>query len=320
MTMLSKNCSVFQRVSDNYPIGEINIFEIATTTVFKGIVFKYRETLNKELKKRMPAYIPSGVFSKRNAKSLVEPSNVISIDIDGKDNPSISSTAEMKRLVSQLPFIWYCGDSVGGKGVFCLIKYEDHTKHKDYFKALQQDFMEIGLVIDKGCNDICRLRIVSFDPEPYINEEATVYNKVQTAQQPFRNNETNKSEKLMKHYNPIEYLLKPIDWDKVNLSPGNTGMGHFYQEVLRKIIALKFDITQLYDDWFKLGCIIKQMKGEQGRSWFHEISQFYPDYSAEECDAKYDSIMKGNYLFKFSNIDEIVAKYGLDINKLTGRN
>ena len=65
--------------------------------------------------------------------------------------------------------------------------------------------------------------------------------------------------------------------------------------------------------------LIKQMKGEQGRELFHEISQFYPGYTEEECDTKYDSIMKSYYHFRYNIIDEIASKYGIDLTNPTSK-
>lgn len=313
MIYLLKKCSVFQKITDQIPSYEFNILGLVTTTIFKEIVLKYRETLSKDLKKKMPAYTPSGVFRKRNTDSLVIPSNVICIDIDGKDNPSISNIDEMKQLIKQLKFVCFCGVSVGGKGVYCLISYKDHTKHKAYFKALQKDFQDIGLVIDKGCSDICRLRIVSYDPEPYLNLNAEIYDKILEDNLRTVSSKVKLSimEQQERELSLEKALLIPSDLDSVNLSPFKKSQSKDIDTLLKKVISLKIDITQNYNDWFKIGCIIKDIYGSEGRLLFHGISQFYPDYSEEECDEKWESIIKGYYHFKYEFIMDLAKRYGV---------
>lgn len=310
-------CSVFQSVDNPIPERMAYLFDMVTTEYFKYKVLEYRYYGCSELKRELPAFTPSGVFSRRNARSLLEPSNIICIDIDGNDNPSISSAQEMKRIVSQFPFVWYCGDSVGGKGVFCLIKYDDHIKHKEYFRALQQDFFSVGLNIDKSCSDICRLRIVSYDPEPYINLNAEIYNRTTSDNIPTTISFQPKNENIIVEpkISSIEAaLLQPSNLDSVNLFPERYGYRYSILELFQRVIAEKIDITSYYHDWFRIGCVIKDIHGESGRVLFHEISQFYPHYSEEECDKKYDSIIKGNYHYRFDIINEIAARYGIYIN------
>lgn len=97
LTMTSLKCSVFQTVMNNYPCGDLEIYRLVTTKVFKQPVEQYRKSLDRKTKVKLPAFTPSGIFQRRRADSLIEPSNIICIDIDGKDNPSISNTDEMKK-------------------------------------------------------------------------------------------------------------------------------------------------------------------------------------------------------------------------------
>lgn len=311
--MVSKLCSVFRKVNDPICCTTMPILSLVTSSAFKNEVLRYRESQDKGLKENLYAFSPSGIFSRRSTKYLLEPSNVICIDIDGKDNPSISNTDEMKQLIKQLKFVCFCGVSVGGKGVYCLISYKDHTKHKAYFKALQKDFQDIGLVIDKGCSDICRLRIVSYDPEPYLNLNAEIYDKILED-----NLRTVSSKVKLSIMEPQERelslekaLLIPSDLDSVNLSPFKKSQSKDIDTLLKKVISLKIDITQNYNDWFKIGCIIKDIYGSEGRLLFHGISQFYPDYSEEECDEKWESIIKGYYHFKYEFIMDLAKRYGV---------
>lgn len=59
------------------------------------------------------------------------------IDIDGKDNPSISNIEDLKIKLGELPYIMYCGLSASGNGLFCIIPYADPTNHKNVFEAIK---------------------------------------------------------------------------------------------------------------------------------------------------------------------------------------
>lgn len=110
------------------PIKTINLWEwLLLENKYTPYINDIRASSNEEerkfLKSKLPAITPSGVFSKRKADCLVEPTNLICIDIDGKDNPSISDMEELKKKLSKLSYIMYCGLSASGKGLFCIIPY-----------------------------------------------------------------------------------------------------------------------------------------------------------------------------------------------------
>lgn len=314
-------CSVFLKATDKIPYGDLSLIDIVTTSHFKDKVLEYRrlrDLSGKRLKKlNLPAYTPSGIFSIRNARSLLIPSNVICVDIDGKDNPTISNTDQIKRIIGNLPFIWYCGDSVSGNGVFCLIKYENYRLHKLYFKALDQEFRQLGIAIDNHCSDISRLRFVSYDPDPIINSDAVVFTFVDnddrignyeymnrgqhTVCQPI--SESEKQDTIGEAILTQSYLI--------NDNSRYDSKRCLIESIINKVILYKIDITFEYRDWFTIGCIINMMYGKSGRKKFHEISHYYPNYKESETDCLYDSIMSHNYLKKYDSMLAIVQKYNV---------
>jgi hypothetical protein len=70
-----------------------------------------------------------------------------------------------------------------------------------------------------------------------------------------------------------------------------------YKEVkgIADIIASRhIDITSGYQNWLCLGFSLADGLGEDGREFFHELSQMNADYNATECDKKYTSCLKGS--------------------------
>lgn len=310
--MKSPRCSVFQNAMCKEPIGEVNLLDLVTTPHFKDKILEYRALTNlseKKLKKmNLPAYTPSGTFSARKASSLLTPTNVICIDIDGKDNPSMPNTVEIKRIIRRMPFIWYCGDSVGGDGVFCLIKYENHRLHKLYFKALDNEFKKSGIVIDTHCSDISRLRFISYDSDPILNLDAVVFTST-----------CNDDEISDNAYQFISESKKQMDIKESILMQNylindNRRYGshrHLIESIMHKIVSNEIDITSDYKDWFTIGCIINMMYGKSGRMLFHKVSQYYPDYIEAETDRLYNSIVAHGYLKRYDCMLTIARKYGV---------
>lgn len=224
----------------------------------------------KELKQQLPAFMPSGVFTKKTADGLQEHSGFICIDIDKKDNADVDNFGKLKEFVYQVPQIAYCGLSVGGVGFFCLIPIADPAKHVDYFRAIERHFKRCGITVDRQCYNVNRLRFVSYDPAPYINTAAKVYDYILP----------------IKDYSPAQVLGREITGDEAK--------GKF-EAVLREVEATKIDITGNYGQWFEILCAIASTFGESGREYAHAVSKWYESYSPGETDYKYSEALKHDY-------------------------
>jgi hypothetical protein len=126
-------------------------------------------------KSKLPAITPSGIFSKRNSNGLIQHSGIICIDIDKTGNEEIENYSDLKKELCKLKQVAYCGASVSGTGLFLLIPLAYPGRHKDQFQALKNDFWKWGIVIDKSCGNIDRLRGASFDADAYYNHTALHY-------------------------------------------------------------------------------------------------------------------------------------------------
>lgn len=185
--------SVYNGVTDNtgtrMPLGTFLFCK-----EYKDDILRLRAVFDKEkrnaLKRSLPQATISGVFSPTRAKNnLSQHSGLICVDIDAKDNPDILDWKTLKQDLSVLPQIAYCALSVSGKGLFLVIPLRYPEKHLQQFRQLQIDFRKMGIMIDSACSDITRLRCLSYDEHPIINENATLYEGVYVENQsinPFR--------------------------------------------------------------------------------------------------------------------------------------
>ena len=247
---------------------------------------RLRKEKNEDERRRLKGLLPtatiSGLFSYRDKQHLVEHSGLICIDIDGKDNPCVDME-QLKNDLKRVKEIAYCGVSVGGKGLFCIIPIAHPVHHEAHFRALQKDFAGMGIVIDHNCKDVCRTRIVSFDPDPYINPQAETY--IYTCPQP------QPKQIHYDHDNSDETIRKVYD-------------------CCREIEQLNLDITTGYEDWFIVGASLASI-GEDGREAFHIVSKRNPKYSQEETDKKYTNLLRTINNYSIGTFFHLCRAYGI---------
>ena len=273
MDIFQTHISVYNGVTDNtgtrMPLGTFLFCK-----EYKDDILRLRAVFDKEkrnaLKRSLPQATISGVFSPTRAKNnLSQHSGLICVDIDAKDNPDILDWETLKQDLSVLPQIAYCALSVSGKGLFVIIPLRYPQKHLLQFRQLQMDFRKMGIMIDSACSDITRLRCLSYDEHPIINENATLYEGV--------------------------YVEKPKhkSFPTCFIYEGENTSAEV-AVCCRKIQQCGIDITASYDDWLKVGCALATL-GENGRSLFHICSQQNAKYNAAKTDKMFTDLLRRNY-------------------------
>ena len=273
MDIFQTHISVYNGVTDNtgtrMPLGTFLFCK-----EYKDDILRLRAVFDKEkrnaLKRSLPQATISGVFSPTRAKNnLSQHSGLICVDIDAKDNPDILDWETLKQDLSVLPQIAYCALSVSGKGLFLVIPLRYPEKHLKQFRQLQIDFRKMGIMIDSACSDITRLRCLSYDEHPIINENATLYEGV--------------------------YVEKPKhkSFPTCFIYEGENTSAEV-AVCCRKIQQCGIDITASYDDWLKVWCALATL-GESGRSLFHICSRQNAKYNAAKTDKMFTDLLRRNY-------------------------
>lgn len=273
MDIFQTHISVYNGVTDNAGI----IMPLGTflfSKEYKDDILRLRTVFDKDernaLKRSLPQATISGVFSPTRAKNnLSQHSGLICVDIDAKDNPDILDWETLKQDLSVLPQIAYCALSVSGKGLFLVIPLRYPEKHLQQFRQLQIDFQKMGIMIDSACSDITRLRCLSYDEHPIINENATLYEGV--------------------------YVEKPKhkSFPTCFIYEGENTSAEV-AVCCRKIQQCGIDITASYDDWLKVGCALATL-GESGRLLFHICSRQNAKYNAAKTDKMFTDLLRRNY-------------------------
>lgn len=257
--------SVYNGLHDN--VGTVaTIRQFLNSTKHIDEVMRLRQTTDpgerQRIKSSLPAATLSGRFCpSRSASNLIEHSGLVCVDIDGKDNPG-QGIMEMKTRLSRCRNIAYMALSISGGGLYCIIPITCPAHHGDHVRALQRDFSKIGITIDKACKDVTRLRVLSYDPEPYENQAAepysATYREPRRAFVPYRG-----ADDTMRR---VEDLVKTCELQHI-------------------------DITDGYDNWFNIGAALASL-GEPGREFYHRLSALNAGYKTAECDRKFDNLLK----------------------------
>ena len=285
-SLFDTKISYYSNVEDN--VGtEISLRDFLFCDKYKEQIEHIRsikdEEQQKSLKKQLPLATISGTFAPtRKAENLVSHSNLLCVDIDKKDNMSVPWFDNLKNEWHNIPQILYAAHSVRGEGWFAIFHIAYPEKHRAHFEALQRDFANSGLVVDKSCKDVSRMRTISYDPEPYVNEAATLYNKVWVEPKP-----------------TIHIPYSGGD-DKEDV-----------EKCCRIIADRGIDITATYDDWFHVGAALASL-GKRGRSLFHQVSSQNAKYKASETDKKFDNLLRNVSNIKIGTFFHICSQYGIN--------
>lgn len=222
------------------------------------------EDRKKAIKLSLPMATVSGWFApSRKIEHLQRHSGFICIDIDGKDNPDMT-VEDVRRVLVSRSDVAYAGLSVGGKGMFALLPLAWPDRHGEQFDALKQEFKDsYGIVLDKSCRDVTRLRALSYDANPYINEAAD-------------------------RYEGLDVFTPTL------AAPSLTGADGDLRKVERCVSQLEeygIDVTGSYKDWFNIGASLTAL-GENGRYYFHRVSRIHPEYKYHEADKKFTELLR----------------------------
>ena len=233
---------------------------------------------------QLPVATISGTFAPTcKAENLVAHSNLLCIDIDKKDNMDVGWFDDLKHEWHNIPQILYAGRSIRGKGWFAIFHIAYPDKHEAQFEALRRDFANSGLIIDKACKNVNRMRFISYDPEPYVNEDATLYTKVWVE-------------------------TKPTYHSSCTYSGGDMEQ---VERCCRIIADRGIDITATYDDWFHVGAALASL-GERGRRLFHLVSSQNAKYKAGETDKKFDNLLRNVSSINIGTFFHICSQYGIN--------
>ena len=237
------------------------------------------------VKRTMPMAVIGGTCNPSRSAENTTPNGLICVDIDSKENPSVTDWEWLKGELSIIPEIAYIARSFSGNGLFLIIPLRYPQKFSLQFKQLESDFSAMGIVIDHACSDICRMRCLSYDPQPYINHQARLYQRI---------------------YQPQPRPSKTV---QLSNSDGSDTLSKV-ASLVRQITETNTNITSNYDDWVKAGQALSSL-GEEGREFYHAISAVDGRYKQRETDNKYNSFLRLTHSVGIGSFFHICQEYGI---------
>jgi len=267
----------------------------------------------RRLKQQCIATTISATFP--GARRASEPhryNEMISIDVDAKDNPAVMANwPALRDELAKIPAVAYAGRSISYQGFFCVIRLTpDPAAFSNHFNALRQDFASGGLTIDSSCSDITRLRFLSYDPDCYINDSAERYTKLAaTTKPPARPGEQRPGEQRPQSSAATASASRPASYASA------TSIRDRVERLVSAIEQQRIDIAPTYRQWFSVAVALYNTYGEAGRSTFHRISQYYPRYDYAEADRQYTKVAKaGMNKITINTLFHIAGERGVLIN------
>lgn len=229
------------------------------------------ESEYKKAKDNILSFIPSCVCKGKTGKAenVEHVNNLIAIDLDAKDNENIT-IEEMRKKINSLPYVMYSSLSIGGKGMYALIPILESNKNdfKAVFNALNEDFIKLGLKLDRSCVNVNRERYMSIDKAEYWNKQCEIYTKKINI--PTQAHDTHKRVE-----SSAETTLTEKDKEKVDL-------------MIEDIKANKIQLSKKHKDTLGLANCLANILGEKGRDLLHIIRSQREGYDENKTDKNFD--------------------------------
>ena len=283
MSIFDVKCSVYRSAKDRIGTGDMSIAEFLLGERWKEPVLRLREMVAaygpleakkhedyKLTKQQLPGATLSGLFSRRKGDCLIQHTGFVAIDIDLGDNTSIGNFGTILRTLRHRAEVAMYMRSCSGTGYFALIPLAYPEHHKEQFRALQKEYAAMGIVLDNACSDITRIRFASYDEHPYVNEQAIPYMGVDLGSQTL----APRAAVYGGHVDSMNSKVQAVE------------------TLVSKLEMHHIDITDSYNDWYRIGFALANLPNPIGRQMFHRVSAICKKYNPQECDKKFDTLQR----------------------------
>ena len=322
--MFDEICSIYRDAKDALGryvdmetgecITQMSIREFCLTDRWKPYVEKLRAMRQQygSAAKKMPEYVDtkkmlpgatlSGLFATYEDDSLTHPGQRVmvsrreshlqqhtgwlAIDIDLQDNEGIADFENIRRVLAFRPEVALLMRSCSGTGLFGLVRLAYPDRHKEQFKAILKEYAALGIVLDKQCGNIGRVRFASWDDADHI----------------YINNNVQPYQGLQMEEPQVMPQARPMYQQRSSQSPSNASSAYggydnkaFWNDprtqdriielIVKALVSRRINITESYDEWTKAGWALKVHP--YGERLFHELSACSRKYNASQASQKW---------------------------------
>lgn len=251
-------------------------------------------------KKKLPGATLSGLFALYEDDSLTHPGQRVmvsrreshlqqhtgwlAIDIDLKDNLQITDFESIFKIARFRPEIGLLMRSCSGTGYFGLVRLAYPERHKDQFKALLKDYSAIGIMIDKACSNIGRVRFASWDdPEHiYINENVVPYKGLEEDQSQLVSLASRQA--YRSHHANVDYQVEGNSnfWEQRRVQV------RLIEVIVQELVGNHRNIAESYDEWVKVGWALRSHP--YGLHLYHQLSRCSSKYNEAQTNLKWQQL------------------------------
>ena len=318
--MFEEICSIYRDAKDALGryvdmetgecITQMSIREFCLTDRWKPYVEKLRAMRQQygSKAKKMPEYIDtkkmlpgatlSGLFATYEDDSLTHPGQRVmvsrreshlqkhtgwlAIDIDLQDNQQLTSFENIRMVARFRPEIGLLMRSCSGTGYFGLVRLAYPDRHKEQFKAILKEYAALGIVLDKQCGNIGRVRFASWDDSDhiYINNNVQPYQGLQMDEpqvipqaRPMYSRPQSNASSAYGGSDNSAFWNDPRTQDRI------------IELIVKALVSRNINITESYDEWTKAGWALKSHP--YGERLFHELSACSRKYNAAQASQKW---------------------------------
>jgi hypothetical protein len=113
--------------------------------------------------------------------------------------------------------------------------------------------------------------------------------------------------------------FNPKDWyPRANPTPQESNLVNLenLEKITVQIEASATDIAPTYPDWRDLGFALADALGENGRTYYHRLSRFYPHYTEKETNQQFNKCLKAHgHGITIKTLYHLAKKSGIEISK-----
>lgn len=320
--MFDEICSIYESATDAYGrfvdydtgecIQQMSIREFCLTDRWKPYVQRLR-AMRKEYgskaknmpeyidtKKKLPGATLSGLFSLYEDDSLTHPGQRVmvsrrethlkqhtgwlAIDIDLDDNRQLANFNNVRMVARFRPEIALLMRSCSGTGYFGLVRLAYPDLHKSQFKSLLKEYAAFGIMLDKQCGNIGRVRFASWDDAEhiYLNENVIPYKGLEEEKAPIVSLASRQA--YRSHNANVNYKVE----GNANFWEQPRVQDRLIEVIVQELVDNHKNITESYEEWVKVGWALRLHP--YGLDLFHRLSRCSSKYNEAQTNLKWQQL------------------------------
>lgn len=243
---------------------------------------KAEKTKYKAIKSKCPCVTGSMTsdFKGRDKNHIDKVNGYIVIDIDDEVNESLINELKADKYTAILH------RSFGGDGICIFIRINANIdSFKNSYLYLEKYYFDTyGVVTDRSCKDVTRLRYISFDPDIFVNENAEKCSVRKSVIKPA----------------PVIDNFVFVKSD--------------FTDLIRDITSRHINIAEAYNDYFNCAAAISAEFGYAGLDYFLAVASQSAKYETKECRKLYlKCCERGDLGIKIGTLYYYAKQAGLEI-------